>query len=50
MRLFLLTNGYTLDYRVEEMLEMVLAVEADRWKVAEIEDWLRLRVRQVSEG
>lgn len=41
MRIFLLANGYQLHYQIEEMLEMVLAVESDAWKVDEIEKWLR---------
>ena len=47
MRVFLLANGYGLAFTIDEMLEMVLAVEADEWKVAEIADWLRPRVRKV---
>lgn len=47
MRIFLLANGYQLNYKVAEMLEMVLAVESDRWKIDEIENWLRQRVEHV---
>ncbi len=38
---FLELNGYVLKYEISEMLEMVLAVESDAWKVDEIENWLR---------
>ncbi len=47
MRVFLILNGFNLNYEIEEMLEMVLAVEADKWKVDEIENWLRVRVKQI---
>lgn len=45
--IFLELNGYLLDYRISEMLEMVLAVESDKWKVDEIENWLREKVREI---
>lgn len=44
---FLELNGYIVEYEVEEIIEMVLAVEADRWKVDEIESWLRKRVKEI---
>ncbi len=44
MRIFLKSNGYDLIYNIEDMIEMVLKVEADEWKVDEIENWLRRRV------
>ncbi len=44
MRVFLILNGYNLNYQIEDMVEMVLAVESDQWKVDEIENWLRQRV------
>ena len=44
MRIFLRVNGYDLVYEIEDVVEMVLAVEADIWKVNEIENWLRGRV------
>ena len=44
MRVFLMLNGYNLNYQIEDIVEMVLAVESDQWKVDEIENWLRLRV------
>lgn len=42
---FLELNGYFLEYETNEMVEMVLAVESDDWKVDEIENWLRTRVK-----
>ena len=47
MRIFLLANNYDLDFTIDEMLEMVLAVESDVWKVDEIESWLRSRVKVI---
>ncbi len=47
MRIFLLANDYNLNFTVNEMLEMVLAVESDAWKVDEIENWLRDKVENI---
>jgi death on curing protein len=47
MRVFLMLNGFDLDYEIEEMVEMVLAVESNQWKVDEIENWLRLRINKL---
>ena len=47
IRIFLLANGYQLNYRIEEMVKMVLAVESDAWKVDEIENWLRSKVEKI---
>lgn len=44
METFLDLNGFRLKYEIPEILEMVLAVESDAWKVDEIENWLRDRV------
>jgi prophage maintenance system killer protein len=41
MREFLRLNRYKLSASDAEMLVLVLAVEADRWKVDEAESWLR---------
>ena len=40
---FLKLNGHRFSAPVEEILELVLQVEADIWKVEEIEAWLRER-------
>ena len=47
MQIFLATNGYDLIFTIDEMLEMVLAVESDTWKVDEIENWLRNKVKDI---
>ena len=46
-RIFLKTNGYQIVYEIAEMIELVLAVEADAWQVSKIESWLRARVRPI---
>lgn len=43
---FLRLNGWRLFSRVDDKIEMVLAVESDRYGVDEIESWLRPRVTQ----
>lgn len=43
MRRFLELNGYQKNWTVQEQIELVLAVESDKWKVAEIENWLRAK-------
>jgi death on curing protein len=45
--LFLKRNDWRWETSVPEIVKMVLAVEADKWKVAEIENWLRPQVRKV---
>ena len=40
---FLELNGYQLNYAVKDLIEMVWNLEADVWKVDEIEHWLRER-------
>lgn len=47
MRIFLAANGYDLIFTIEEMLEIVLAVESDALKVDEIENWLRDKVEKI---
>jgi len=47
MRIFLAVNDYQFSYEIDEMLEMVSAVESDIWKVDEIENWLRSKVKKV---
>ncbi len=47
MRVFLMLNGYNLIYLIEDMIDMVLAVESDKMKVDEIENWLRPRVKKI---
>ncbi|MGI8639201.1 MAG: type II toxin-antitoxin system death-on-curing family toxin [Pyrinomonadaceae bacterium] len=45
--LFLKRNGYKIIAPIGEIVEMVPAVESDRWKVNEIEIWLRRRVKKI---
>ena len=47
MRRFLELNGYQKNWTIAEQIELVLAIESNKWKVAEIENWLRLRVRKI---
>ena len=46
MRRFLELNGYQKNWTIPEQIELVLAVESDKWKTDEIENWLRPRVRK----
>jgi len=45
--LFLKRNGWRLDANTSEIVEMVLAVESDKWKADEIENWLRPRASKI---
>lgn len=47
MNLFLKRNGWRLETTVSEIVELVLAIESDKWKTDEIENWLRSRVRKI---
>lgn len=42
---FLFCNGVEISASVLEILDLVLEVEADRWRVDEIDAWLRKHVR-----
>lgn len=44
---FLKRNGFALAAATAETLEMVFAIEADQWKVDEIENWLRQHTTQI---
>jgi death-on-curing protein len=44
---FLFRNGYEVTATPAEMVEMVLAVEGDRWGVDEVESWLRERSKLI---
>lgn len=41
---FLYQNGYEIKCEIAEIIELVLAIESDQFKVDEIEDWLRQKV------
>lgn len=45
-KVFLKINGYDLKHELPEIIEMVLAVESNVWKVDEIENWLRDKVKK----
>ncbi len=47
MRRFLELNGYRKNWIIAEQIELVLAVESDKWKVDEIENWLRTRIEKI---
>jgi death on curing protein len=47
MEMFIEINGFEFIGNDSEIVEMVLAVEADKWKVVEIESWLRVRVEKL---
>jgi death-on-curing protein len=40
-QIFLRRNGHRIDAGLDELLELVYAVESDRWRVEEVETWLR---------
>ena len=41
---FLYRNGYEIETTMSEIIELVLKIEADNFKVIEIEEWLRERI------
>lgn len=47
LRRFLEINGYQRNWTITEQIELVLKVESDVWKVDEIENWLRERVKDL---
>ncbi|MEK7724072.1 MAG: type II toxin-antitoxin system death-on-curing family toxin [Acidobacteriota bacterium] len=47
METFLEMNGFELIAENAEIVEMVLAVESDKWKVDELENWLKDRVKKI---
>jgi len=47
MRRFLEINGYRKNWTIAEQIELALAVEADRWKIDEIESWIRSKVEKM---
>jgi death-on-curing protein len=46
-QLFLRRNGFRITSSTNELVEMVLAVEADEWQLPEIETWLHHHVKRV---
>ena len=47
METFLKMNGFDVTATNDEIVEMVLVVESDAWKVEEIENWLREKVKEL---
>lgn len=47
MEEFLFRNEFELTATSKDLYEMSLAVESDAWKVDEIENWLRSRVKEI---
>lgn len=47
MEEFLFRNGFELTATSKDLYEMSLTVESDAWKVDEIENWLRSRVKEI---
>jgi death-on-curing protein len=47
METFLEMNGFDVTATNDEIIEMVLVVESDAWKVEEIENWLREKVKEL---
>ena len=43
-QLFLRRNGGKITAALEDVIELVLAVESGEWQLAEIDDWLRAHV------
>lgn len=45
--IFLKRNGYKISAKTTDLIEMCLSIEADLWKVDEIEIWLHKYVRSI---
>ena len=46
LRRFLELNGFQKNWTIAEQIELVLKVESDAWKIDEIENWLRSKVKK----
>jgi death-on-curing protein len=44
---FLFRNGFELTATSKDLYEISLAVESDKWRVDEIENWLRPNVKEI---
>ncbi len=49
MEEFLFRNGFELTAASKDLYEMCLAVESDAWKIDEIENWLRDKIKKSEE-
>ncbi len=47
MEEFLFRNGFELTATSKDLYEMSLAIESDAWKVDEIENWQRSRMKEI---
>jgi len=47
---FLRLNGWRIVARAAEFIEMVLAVESDRWTVAQLTGWMRAHLREMTDA
>ncbi len=45
--LFLNRNGFEITASIPTLIELVLAIEADRWQVDEIDLWMRRHCEQI---
>lgn len=45
---FMHRNGFDLKASLEDVINLSLKIEADVWKVDEIENWLRNRVKKIN--
>ena len=45
---FLFLNGSELNAAPDDLIKMVLAVESDRWRIEEIEAWMRPRIEETA--
>ena len=44
---FLFRNGFEINCEISEIIELVLAIESDKFKVDEIEKWLRQKIAEI---
>lgn len=44
---FLYRNGFEIKCEISQIIELVLAIESNRFKVEEIDEWLRVRVGEI---
>lgn len=49
VQVFLIRNGMKLIAASNDLVELVSYVEADQWRVEEIENWLRQRTKEITE-
>ena len=47
---FLRLNGFEIIATTAEVVEMVLAVESDSWTVAQLADWMRAHIREMTDA